>query len=541
MRSRMAWLTLALAFVTLAAVTAAHAQQFTITRTFSADRIASGQSSVDFLGAGLESPPADASPPGTSMTLFNYTVSSNSVEEDVFPEYPFTLTILIRDLTTTNPVNTATIVYRGTVSGRVSRYQDNINVRLSGPAEVSFLIGDSVYSVREVQSTVPPISNDFNNPGACSANVYHSPAGRTILAVAQSAVRSAPTVVDGVAYFGADDGRLHAVDTTDGTAAPGFPIETPLAGSIRSRAAVYAGADGKGVYLTTDQGYVAKVGSDGRIVWSVRPLGEGSTSRSTPAVTPDGDVYVGIRGAEGARLVHLSDSDGRTVRTSPVLSAPNGIISSPSVSGGRVFVGLVYGTTGDIAVLDASTLTVLSAGVASGEGVTAPPYVLGASMYVGTRGLNLASKGRFYKLNSATAAPDEAFGDAGAPGSVSVGEPLAEGAFPVARPGTAGTLFYAGSTVGRVWSIDAQTGERALVINAGGNQALTAVTPSGDGSTLAFGTSGGSFFQVPLADPSSASAVMDLGAIWTAPAFDRAGNRFLVGSDVGRVYAFPVR
>jgi outer membrane protein assembly factor BamB len=63
-----------------------------------------------------------------------------------------------------------------------------------------------------------------------------------------------------------------------------------------------------------------------------------------------------------------------------------------AVAGNEVYAGLTNGGNGDIMVLNAANLTPLGLGVAGGEGVTAPPFVVDGDMYVGT----LA--GNFYKV-----------------------------------------------------------------------------------------------------------------------------------------------
>ena len=529
------------AFTTVVLAVPACANVLTFTQTITPNRFTSGQSSVDLISYTIESPPFDCSPPGTSLTLLNYTVTSTSQQYNAFADVPFTLSFRFKDYTTSVPDNTATVVFNGRVGGRVNQFQDSIDIRLSGPPERSFLIGGTVFTLWDFQYTLPPIVGDFNSPGAISAQMFESDAGHTDLAAAAAPVRSSPTVVDGVAYFGADDGRVYAVNAADGTAIPGFPTETALAGNILSRAAVYIGGGTKNVYLTTDQGYVAKIGGSGQILWSVQPLGDDSTSHSTPAVTPDGTVYVGITNAEGSRVVSLSDEDGRTLMPSALLGGPGSAISSPAVSGNRVFVGLTQGSAGDIAVLDGTTLTVLSAGVAAGEGVTAPPFVKESDMYVGTLGQNASGAGRFYKLNSATAAEDQAFGLPGTPGSVEIGEPIAASAFPNPADGTPEGVFYAGSTMGKVWRIDAQTGAHSVFYDSEDATEIAGLVINEPGGVLAFGTTTGSFYQVPLANSSAASAFVGLGPIRTAPSFDRANNRFVVGADDNHVYSFPVQ
>jgi hypothetical protein len=187
-------------------------------------------------------------------------------------------------------------------------------------------------------------------------------------------------------------------------------------------------------------------------------------------------------------------------------------------------------------VLDAATLLPLSSGVAVNEGVTAPPYVNGIDMYVGT----LA--GNFYKVNSITFAPDITFGALNAPstpGKAAIGEPLPGSAF---VGGTAvAPLFYIGSAAGKLWQVNGLDGTfNALYDTGDATASIPGVVVNPDSSTVAFGTSKGVFYEVP-AGVSAAQVFQGYGAFNTTPTLDRATGRFLIGSDDMNVYAFSSR
>lgn len=514
------------------------AKTITLTRTFTPPDVFSGDSAVSFSHHRVTSPHFECSPSGDFVSLLSYYAYSDSPMGNNFDDLPFELSLRIDDLS--NPGASGTVTFKGKIKGRMSMTGNNAIVSLTDLTERSVLIGDTVYTINNYIASSPPRPNDVMNPGTVAVALTCAPAGHTDLATATAPVRSSPTAVDGIAFFGDDDGRVHAVYVADGSAVPGFPSQTPLAGSVLSRAAVYGGGNAKSVYLTTDQGYVAKIGGGGQILWSVQPLGPGSTSRSTPAVTPDGKVFVGITGSDGSRLARLSDADGNTELVSALLGGPNSSISSPAVSGNRVFVGLTGGSAGDIAVLEGTSFTVLSAGVAPGESVTAPPYVKDADMYVGTLGANASGAGRFYKLNSATGAEDAAFGLPEAPGSVLLGEPIATSAFHTSENNAPQGVFYVGSTKGKVWHIDAKTGVNSMYYDTMDGTEIGGLVISDPGGVLALGTAAGAFYQVSIPHDFPPASFVGLGAIRTAPTFDRASNRFIVGTDDNHVYSFAI-
>jgi hypothetical protein len=414
-------------------------------------------------------------------------------------------------------------------------------------------------STRNSYAAADDLGNLYVRGGTASATsinkvLKHAPfvvdtAGTTS---AGGAVKSSPTAVDGVVYFGSDDGKLYAYTTADGNPVAGFPVDVSAAVGaavkIQSRAAVYITDAGKGIYFTTDRGDVCRVNADGTgLAHSSGVLG--AAVSGTPAVLPDGTVYVGLSSAEESSVVKLTS--GLTLATSsPNLGGAGSSVSSVAVDGNSVYVGLTGGTNGDIVVLNAADLTPRAAGVASGEGVTAPPYVNGLDAYVGT----LA--GNFYKVNSITFAPDVTFGALNTPptpGHAAIGEPLPGSAFndgPVAA-----AVFYVGSSNGKVWQVNGTDGSFNTLYDTGSAGAvIPGVVVNRDSSTLAFGVDipgaaeadphTGAFYEVPTnvtSGPVNAQVFQGYGAFNTTPTLDRATGRFLIGSDDMNVYAFSSR
>jgi hypothetical protein len=352
-------------------------------------------------------------------------------------------------------------------------------------------------------------------------------------ASAPAAVKSSPTAVDGVAYFGSDDGKLYAYTTVDGAPVAGFPVDiSAYVGGVvkvQSRAAVYYGNDGKAIYVTTDRGDVVRVNPDGTAVWKYSVLAAGTANVSTPAVTPDGLVYVGVNSANGVYALKLDQATGAFVAASPLLApVATGAISSPAVSGTLSYFGLKGGATGDLVVLG-SDLTPL-ASMAAGEGITAPPYVIGADAFYGTLAGNL------YKVNSVTLTPDPTFGTEG---HAAIGEPLPTSLFPLTSGSS--TLLYAGSSMGKVWKADVASGAGAMAFDTGDATAVVGgltVNPAG-GPSVVFGTSAGKFYILPAGAADGVKVFGGYGPLNTTPTLDRSTNRFFAGCDDGNLYAFP--
>jgi Tol biopolymer transport system component len=337
-------------------------------------------------------------------------------------------------------------------------------------------------------------------------------------------VKSSPMANGGVIYFGDDAGMLHAVESATGTSVPGFPVDVnALLGAsvkIQGRPAVYYTPTGPYIYFTTDRGDICRLTLDGsQLYHSSDYLGTGITG--TPAVTPDGMVYVALSTPTRLGAIVLNPNMSTTAVTLS-LSYTGGTVSSMSVLGNKVYMGLSHGIAGDILVLNAADLTPLSSGVANGEGVSAPPYVVGGEMYVGT----LA--GNFYKLNSSNNNVDTSFGTGG---KVIVGEPL-----PTSPFFNAGA-FYAGSSRGKVWRIGLN-GSLSKAYDTGNASAVVGgVVVERGSNTLAFGTSAGDFYKVPLSGGDAGIFGPTLG-FETTPTYDASTGRFFIGSDDGNVYGF---
>jgi hypothetical protein len=347
---------------------------------------------------------------------------------------------------------------------------------------------------------------------------------------AGAAVKSSASALEGVTYFGSDDGKLYAYTIADGNPVAGFPVDIAAATApgvkIQSRPSVYITTGGKQIYFTTDRGDIGRVNADGTDLTVINTPIPGANNTGTPAVTADGTIYVGGNTALGAGVTKLDS--GLNVLAYQMLGTAATTVSSVAVAGNKVYVGTVGGLNGDIVVLNADDLTPLTSGLAGGEGVTAPPYVSGPDMYVGT----LA--GNFYKINSSNGNPDASFGAGNVPstpGRAAIGEPLPGSAFrPMNGP------FLAGSNNGKVWWIEPADGSFRVFYDTGeASASIAGVVPTFN--SLGFGTSAGTFYTV-RPDGGLIGAFRGHGAFSGAPAYDATTGRFVIGSDDGDVYTF---
>ncbi|MHC4334276.1 MAG: outer membrane protein assembly factor BamB family protein, partial [Planctomycetota bacterium] len=123
--------------------------------------------------------------------------------------------------------------------------------------------------------------------------------------VPNSAVLSAASVgPDGTIYVGTESGRLHAIDI-DGNlrwthTADGFIYSSPAVST-----------DGNTIYVCSGDGVVDALGRDGTELWSFQTkdtIGIGSSILASPAIGPDGTVYMAA--VRDPNLYALDPNDG---------------------------------------------------------------------------------------------------------------------------------------------------------------------------------------------------------------------------------------
>lgn len=140
---------------------------------------------------------------------------------------------------------------------------------------------------------------------------------------ADSPVRTSPAVVDGIAYFGSDDGSLHAVTLQDGAEIWRFATGNSVASSP-------AVVDGAVFFGSEDQNCYAVEASTGDERWRL-PIGPYS---GAPAVV-DGTVLVN-GGEQGQMNLFALDAHDGSERWRFAVDAYSGLI--PAVADGTVFL-----------------------------------------------------------------------------------------------------------------------------------------------------------------------------------------------------------
>ncbi len=140
--------------------------------------------------------------------------------------------------------------------------------------------------------TSPLIVDDNNNIYfGCSDGslVSFRPDGRTnwISKIANNAIDSAPSIYNGVVYFGSDDKKLYAVNVADGS--PKSYSSFSAADSIKSSPIITS--DGMIYFSTTPSSYLYSITTNFQLRWNMYfPI---NNQESTPTIGPDGTLYFG--------------------------------------------------------------------------------------------------------------------------------------------------------------------------------------------------------------------------------------------------------
>lgn len=176
--------------------------------------------------------------------------------------------------------------------------------------------------------TTPAISDDMLYFGAEDGKLYalNTDTGKgTWLFDTRTTVGSTPTIADGIVYFGASDGRVYAIDTRTGAEVPSWRGGFQTQDEIASAPVV---ANGIVYVLSLDQVLHAIGAATGKERFSVRL--SGTVLRQAPAVSGD---YV--LAASGATL-HCFMSRNLVRRWAQILNTD--IAVAPVVAGESVYV-----------------------------------------------------------------------------------------------------------------------------------------------------------------------------------------------------------
>jgi len=215
--------------------------------------------------------------------------------------------------------------------------------------------------------------------------------------VAQSRIGTSPAIdYAGTAYFGADDGKLYAVDRLGGlrfTFATGGPIVSSPAlvpaglGPVPGEEETYHPPLDASVYFGSDDGRVYALQSNGKLQWALALTPALTAVRSAPVATKiagsalnriyigadNGKLYAIVETSATAASIAWEMTTGAPLTTSPALS-PNADL---------VYVG---GADGQLYCVDAVNGTQLpNTPVALGPGSLTTPIVdASGNVYVGT-------------------------------------------------------------------------------------------------------------------------------------------------------------
>jgi outer membrane protein assembly factor BamB len=248
------------------------------------------------------------------------------------------------------------------------------------------------------------------------------------------AYQSSPAVVNGVIYFGSDDGNVYALNANTGAKLWNFPTydaNGPIY-PVNCSPAVVNGV----VYITGGDGNLYALNtSTGAKLWSYFTGFESTnnTLKPSPAVV-NGVVYVG--GGDGA--IALNSSTGTKLWSFPAAALGQ---SSPAVANGVVYIG----GNGTLYALNASTGAELWS---FGSSVfDTSPAVTNGVVYISRNDHVLSA------LNASTGA--ELW-------SYTTGDPL------FSSPAVANGVVYFGSADGNVYALNASTGAKLWSFTAAG-------------------------------------------------------------------------
>ena len=308
-------------------------------------------------------------------------------------------------------------------------------------------------------------------------------------------VRSCPAMVDGVVYFGSNDGNLYALNAGTGdriwnfTAGLGIQSSPAVADGI-----VYAGSWDHNVYAVD--------ADDGSLVWNYTT---DDSVISSPAVG-NGNVFVG---SFDGSLYALDAGTGSPAWEYP--TAGPRIASSPAVAEGVVYTG---SEDGNLYALNAETGSLLW-NFTTGGWVGSSPAVADGSVYFGS------DDGNVYALNAS---------DGSLIWNYTTGDIVRS------SPAVSEGVVYVGSHDENVYALDASTG--ALLWSYATGDEIYSSPAVANGvvyvGALGFETS----FYALDADTGALLWDYSMGEwnVYSSPAV--SGGKVYVGCDDGNLYAF---
>lgn len=312
-------------------------------------------------------------------------------------------------------------------------------------------------------------------------------------------VHSAPTVANGVVYFGSNDKNLYALDAATGRKR--WALDT--GNLVYSSAAVvgdmlYVGTEGSGLYAVD--------AATGKRLWAFN--GSDSWPFASPVVA-GGVVYAG---SEDGYLYAVDAATGK--QRWRFRGVKDGLVqSAPTVAG-----DVVYFCCDDkqLFALDAATGRKLWE-FDSGDNFNSSPAVAGGRVY--------ASNGRLYALDAKTG--KERWSLTGARY-----KPPVPGNRALMAPTVVGGVVYVGEEIEYLFALEAATGHKRWTFHAGNSVFPAPVVSAG---VVYAGCDDGSLYAVDARTGAKRWAFRTGGALESAAAV--AGGVVYVGSKDGSMYA----
>jgi outer membrane protein assembly factor BamB len=308
-------------------------------------------------------------------------------------------------------------------------------------------------------------------------------------------VRSSPAVVNGIIFFGGNDGFLYACNASTGALLWKFAAELGIQTSPAVvGVVVYAGGWNGNLY--------ALDASTGALLWNYT-TGDGVIS--SPAVA-DGVVYAG---SNDDNLYALNASTGALLWK---YTTGDDVHSSPAVADGAVYIG---SDDNNLYALNASTGALLWK-YTTGDDVSSSPAVADGTVYIGSDDHNL------YALNASTGALLWKY---------TTGDDVRS------SPAVVNGVVYAGSYDHNLYAFNASTGALLWDYSAGDEVYSSPAVANGvvyAGSLTYDGKS------VHALDASIGALLWDYsttsGSIFSSPVV--ANGMVYIGCDDGNLYAF---
>jgi outer membrane protein assembly factor BamB len=321
----------------------------------------------------------------------------------------------------------------------------------------------------------PTVSNGVLYVGSFGGNVYALDAatGKQLWNYTTGGqVWSSATVANGIIYIGSNDWILYALDASSGNKIWSFNT----GGGVFSSPVVVSGV----VYFgSTNDNVYALNAQTGATIWNYTT---GNQVRSSPAVV-DGVVYIA---SEDGYLYALDAATG--TKTWSALTSPGDSFtcSSPAVANGEVYVGAHDGNVYAFDIVNGAQKWSFQ----TGNIVESSPSIIDNVVYVGS------DSGYLYALDAATGSVNWSFNS---------------GAAIYSSPAVASGKVYVGSWNGEIYALDASTGNNAWNYLTGGSIFASPAIANGviyigsyDSKVYAFGNYNAAS-NTPTPSPSSSS------------------------------------